>query len=81
MVYPLIISFLLMIPLCFPLFMTLQLRPQNLNVQSCKLSHNKYVIALTQITNTEVFAFIAVQVFKLLSGKVLFIRRQDNRNY
>ena len=81
MVYPLIISFLLMIPLCFPLFRTLQLRPRNLKVQSCKLYNNKYVIALTQITNTEVFAFMAVLVFKLLSRKILFIRRQDNRNY
>ena len=26
---------------------------------------NKYMIALTQITNTEIFAFIAVLVFKL----------------
>ena len=31
------------------------------------------MIALTQITNTEIFAFIAVLVFKLLSRKVLFI--------
>ena len=29
-------------------------------VQSCKLLNNKYRIALTQITNTEIFAFIAV---------------------
>ena len=75
MVYPLIISFLLMI------FRTLQLRPQNLKVQSCKLYNNKYVIALTQITNTDVFGFMAVLVFKLLSRKILFIRRQDNRNH
>ena len=34
----------------------------------------------TQITNTEVFASIAVLVFKLLSRKVLFIHRKDNRN-
>ena len=38
------------------------------------------MIALTQITNTEIFALIAVLVFKLLSGKVLFINRKDNRN-
>ena len=33
--------------------------------------NNKYMIALTQITNAEVFAFIAVLVFKLLSRKLL----------
>ena len=38
------------------------------------------MIALTKITNTEIFAFIAVLVFKLLRGKVLFINRKDNRN-
>ena len=38
------------------------------------------MIASTQITNTEMFAFIAVVVFKLLSHKVLFINRKDNRN-
>ena len=37
------------------------------------------MIASTQITNTEVFAFIAVLVFKLLSRKVLFINGKDNR--
>ena len=36
--------------------------------------------ALTQITNTEIFTFIAVLFFKLLSRKVLFINRIDNRN-
>ena len=36
--------------------------------------------ALTQVTNTEIFAFIAVLFFKLLSRKVLFINRIDNRN-
>ena len=41
---------------------------------------NKYIITLTQITNTEIFTFIAVLVFKLLSRKVLFINRKDNRN-
>ena len=50
-----------------------------LKVQSCKLYNNKYVIASTQITNTEIFAFIAVLVFKLLSRKVLFINRKDSR--
>ena len=52
-----------------------------LKVQSCKLSNNKYMIASTQITNTEIFAFIAVLAFKLLSRNVFFINRKDNRNY
>ena len=52
-----------------------------LKVQSCKLYNNKYVIASTQITDTEIFVFIAVIDFKLLSCKVLFIKRRDNRNY
>ena len=38
------------------------------------------MIALAQITNTGIFAFIAVLVFKLLSRKALFINRKDNRN-
>ena len=38
------------------------------------------MIASTEITNTEMFAFIAVVVFKLLSRKVSFINRKDNRN-
>ena len=38
------------------------------------------MIASTQTTNTEVFALIAVLVFKLLSHKDLFIDRKDNRN-
>ena len=40
-----------------------------LKVQSCKLYDNKYMITSTQITNTEIFTFIAVLVFKLLSHK------------
>ena len=51
-----------------------------LKVQSCKLYENKYMITSKQITNIEIFAFIAVLVFKLLSRKVLFINRKDNRN-
>ena len=43
-----------------------------------QIYNNKYMIASTQITNTESFAFIAV--FKLLSSKVLFKNRKDNRN-
>ena len=52
----------------------------SLKVQSCKLYNNKHVIASTQITDTEIFVFIAVIDFKLLSCKVLFIKRRDNRN-
>ena len=54
--------------------------PIYLKLQSWKLYNNKYMIASTQITNTEIFAFVAVLVFKLLSRKVLFINRKDNRN-
>ena len=38
------------------------------------------MIASTQITNNEMFAFMTVLAFKLLSRKVLFINRKDNRN-
>ena len=38
------------------------------------------MITSTQITNTDIFTFIAVLVFKLLSRKVLFINRKYNRN-
>ena len=51
-----------------------------LKVQSRILNNNKYMIASMQTTNTGIFAFIAVLVFKLLSRKVLFINRKDNRN-
>ena len=54
---------------------------QNLKVLSYKLYDGKYMIASTQITNTEILAFIAALVFKLLSRNVLFINRKDNRNY
>ena len=47
--------------------------------QSCKLYNDKYMIAPTEITNTEIFAFIAVLVLKL-KLKFLFVDRQDNRN-
>ena len=53
---------------------------QNLKVQSCKLYNSKYMTASTQITNTGIFTFIAVPVFKLLSRKVLFVNKKDNRN-
>ena len=42
--------------------------------------YNKNIIALTQITNTEIFAFITRPVFKILIPKVLFINRKDKRN-
>ena len=53
---------------------------ENLKVQSRRSCNNKYAIALTQITNTELFAFIAVLAFKFLTRKVLFINRKHNRN-
>ena len=52
----------------------------SLKVQSCKL-YNKYIIASTQTTNIEIFAFLVVLVFKLLSRKVLFVNRKDIRDY
>ena len=36
------------------------------------------MIALTQRTNTEIFAFIDVVFFKLLSCKVLFMNKKEN---
>ena len=38
------------------------------------------MITPTQVTNTEISAFIAVLDFKLLSRKDLFINRKGNRN-
>ena len=38
------------------------------------------MIDSTQITYAEIFAFIAVLVFKLLTRKILFTNRKDNRN-
>ena len=51
-----------------------------LKVQSCKLYDNKYIITSTHITDTEIFAFPANLVSKLLNRKFLFINRQDNIN-
>ena len=48
-------------------FVTTVYLPHTLQVQSRKLYINKYVIALTQITSTEIFPFIAVLVFMSLS--------------
>ena len=53
--------------------------PNDLKLQSYKSYNNKYMIASTQITNIEIFAFIAVLVFNLLNRKVLFINRKDNK--
>ena len=39
------------------------------------------MIALTKIISTEFFAFIAVLVFQLLSRKVWFKNKKDNRNF
>ena len=51
-----------------------------LKVRLWKLYSNEFMIASTQIASTENFAFIAVPVLKLLSSKVLFINRKENRN-
>ena len=53
---------------------------QKLKSQSRKSYNNKYMIVSTQITNTEIFAFIAVLVFTLLRRKVSFISKKGNRN-
>ena len=47
-----------------------------LKVMSCKLCNNRYMIASTQTTNTEIFAFMSVLVLKLLCRKVLFKNRK-----
>ena len=52
----------------------------HLKVQSCKLYNNKYMIASTQITNTEIFAFISVLVLKSLRRKALFTNRKRQQN-
>ena len=51
-----------------------------IKLQSSKLYNNKYLMVSTQTANTEIFAFTVALVFTLLSRKVLFIRRKDNRN-
>ena len=38
------------------------------------------MIVSVQIKSTEIYAFKTALVFKLLSRKVLFINRKDNRN-
>ena len=52
-----------------------------LKVQSCKSYNDKCMVVSAQISNTDVFAFIAILVFNSLSRKVLFINRKENRNY
>ena len=64
----------------FMKWLLLYLRYFALKVQSYKLCNNKYMITLMQISNSEIFAVIAVLGFKLLSCKVFFINRKDNRN-
>ena len=49
-------------------------------VQSWELFINKYMITSTQITNTEIFTFLAVLVFELFSRKILFMKRENNWN-
>ena len=49
---------------------------RTLKLQSCELYISKYMIDLTQITNTEVFALTAVLFFKLFTRKVFFINRK-----
>ena len=51
-----------------------------LKIQSCKLHNKKYMTTSTQVTKIDVFAFIAVLDFNLLSRKVLFLTDKDNRN-
>ena len=38
------------------------------------------MIASTKITNSNIFAFIAILVFKLLSPEAVFIKSKDNRD-
>ena len=45
-------------------------------VQSCNLYNNEYMIALTQITGTGIFAFIAILDLKLFNRKVLFYKQK-----
>ena len=56
------------------------LRTSYLNVKPCILYNKKYMIASTQKTNTEIFTFISVLVFKLLNRKGLFLNRKNNKD-
>ena len=62
------------------LFILADISFYTLKVPLCKLNNNNHMIASTQITNTEIFAFTAVLVFRLLSRNVLFINKKDNTN-
>ena len=46
-------------------------------VHSCKL-YNKYIIASLQITNTEIFVFTTVLVFKLFRQTRLLFKKIEN---
>ena len=57
---------------------------KGINVWSLQLitqlwSNNKYLIASIQITNTEIFTFIAVLVFKLLNHQVFVYKQQQQQ--
>ena len=47
---------------------------------SMEIYNNKHMVTSTQRKSTKIFAFIAALVFKLLTLKVLFINRKENRN-
>ena len=44
------------------------------------ICNKKYAITLKQLTNTEVYAFMVVLVFKSQNRKVLFINRKESKN-
>ena len=52
-------------------------RKNNLKVQSYKLYNYKYMIVSTQITNPEIFAFVAVLIFKLLGRSFVYKQRRQ----
>ena len=47
-------------------------------LQSPAFLFSQYMIVSTNITNTDIFKFIAVLVFKLFSHQVFFIKTKDN---
>ena len=66
------------------LFVNVFAKVAEVNAEALKgtvIQISQYMIASTQITNTETFAFIAVLVFKLMSSIVLFTKRKDIRNW
>ena len=44
------------------------------------ICNKKYAVALKQLTNTEVYAFMSVLVFKLQSREVLLINKKESKN-